>query len=195
MRGSALGDWVGISWLMRDIEDVRLVGHGGDTIGHHSDFVMVPSRNFAISTMTNCGPNGGEFNSQVVKWALEAYLGVVEKDPEPMKLTDAELAPYTGSFETIAAWADITAEEGNLVVNVRIKPETLAILVAEGEEPPEPEPIPLGIIPGPGDRYIVVDGPAKGMRGYFARGPDGAIDAVHVGGRLATRTTAVPATA
>jgi CubicO group peptidase (beta-lactamase class C family) len=188
MRGSALGDYVGISWLMRDVDGVRLVGHGGDTIGHHSDFVMVPERNFAISSLTNCGPNGNEFNSQVVKWALEAYLGVIEKDPEAVKLSDAELAPYTGTFETIAVWADITASEGDLIVNVRVKPETLKQMIADGEEPPEPEPIPLGILPGEGDRYIVVDGPAKGMKGYFMRNAAGEIEAVHVGGRLATRS-------
>jgi CubicO group peptidase (beta-lactamase class C family) len=193
MRGSALGDWVGISWLMRDVDGVRIVGHGGDTIGHHSDFVMVPERNFAISTLTNCGPNGNQFNEQVVKWALEAYCGVIDKDPEAVKLSDAELARYTGTFETIAVWVDITPEDGNLVVNVRIKPETLAQMFADGEDIPEPEPIPLGILPGEGDRYIVVEGPAKGMRGYFARSADGSIDAIHVGGRLATRSAAVPA--
>ncbi len=37
------------------------------------------------------------------------------------------------------------------------------------------------------------DGPAKGMKGYFTRGADGAVDGVHLGGRLATRTAAVPA--
>src|SRR5205085_7280977 len=71
MKGSALGDYVGISWLMRDIEDVRLVGHGGTTNGHHSSFEMLPAKGFAISTMTNCGPNGPQFNEEIVKWALE----------------------------------------------------------------------------------------------------------------------------
>ncbi len=193
MRGSALGDYVGISWLMRDVDGVRLVGHGGDTIGQHSDFVTVPERDFAISALTNCGPNGNQFNEMVVKWALEAYAGVIDKDPEPVALSDAELAPFTGTYETIAVWIDITADAPNLVVNVRIKPETLAQMVAEGEDPPEPEPIPLGILPGEGDRYIVTDGPAKGMKGYFVRSPSGEIEATHIGGRLATRSAAVPA--
>src|SRR5260221_1500977 len=48
MKGSALGDYVGISWLMRDVDGVRLVGHGGTTNGHHSDFTTVPERGFAI---------------------------------------------------------------------------------------------------------------------------------------------------
>lgn len=193
--GSALGDAVGISWMLRDVEGVRLVSHGGDTLGQHSDFVLVPEGNFGISSLTNCGPNGNRFNDEIVKWALETYLGVVEKDPEPMSLSSDELRRYVGRFETIAAWADIKSGDGHLLLEVEIKPETLEQLREAGEEaPPDPPPFPLGILPGDGDRYIVLDGPAKGMKGYFVRGDAGSIDAVHVGGRLATRTSE-PATA
>jgi hypothetical protein len=191
--GSAIGDAIGISWLLRDVDGVRIVQHGGTTIGQYSEFQMVPERNFAIISMTNSGPNGHEFNEEVVRWALEAYLGVVDKDPEPVSLSDEELRVFTGTFETIAAWADITAEEGRLLVNVRPKPETIAQLRDAGEEIPEQPPIPLGLLPGEGDRYVVTDGPAKGMKGYFVRGTAGDVEAVHGGGRLATRTSEAPA--
>jgi CubicO group peptidase (beta-lactamase class C family) len=190
MRGSALGDYVGISWLMRDVDGVRIVGHGGDTIGQHSAFVMVPERDFAISVMTNCGPNGSQLNEELVRWALEAYVGVIDRDPEAVELDASQLAPYAGRYETIAAWADLTVERGHLLVNVEIKPETKKQLMEEGVEEPEQPPIPIGLLPGEGDRYIVIDGPAKGMKGYFIRDADGRISGVHVGGRLATRTSA-----
>lgn len=191
MPGSALGDAVGISWLLRDIKGVWLVSHGGDTLGQHSDFVMAPERNFAISTLTNCGPNGNQFNDAIVKWALDAYLGVVEKDPEPLSLSTDKLQPYTGRFETIAAIAKIEPGDGHLLLEVEIKPETLKQLMEAGEEvPPNPPPFPLALLPGDGDRYIVLDGPAKGMKGYFVRNSSGELEAVHVGGRLATRTGA-----
>jgi hypothetical protein len=191
MPGSALGDAVGISWLLRDIDGVRLVSHGGDTLGQHSGFVMVPERSFAISTMTNCGPNGNQLNDEIIRWALENFLGVVEKDPEPLSLDEDELAPYTGRFETIAAWADIRPSEGHLLLEVEIKPETLAQLQEAGEDAPtDSPPFPLGLLPGDGDRYIVIDGPGKGMKGYFVRDTMGNVAAVHVGGRLATRTKA-----
>jgi hypothetical protein len=77
------------------------------------------------------------------------------------------------------------------VLTAEIKPEALAKLVETGEEPPENPPFPLGILPGTGDRYIVIDGPAKGMRGYFVRSAEGDIESVHVGGRLATRVAEV----
>lgn len=188
MSGSALGDYVGISWLMRDVDGVRLVGHGGDTLGQHSDFLIVPEEDFAITVMTNCGPNGSTFKEDLVKWALEAYAGVVDRDPEPIDADDATLAAYVGRYETVAAWAEITAENGRLIVNVDIKPETKKQLFEQGTEIPEQPPIPLGLLEGPGDRYIVAEGPGKGMKGYFVRNAGGEIEAVHVGGRLATRT-------
>jgi hypothetical protein len=188
MKGSALGDYVGISWLMRDVDGVRLVGHGGDTNGHHSAFDMVPDKGFAVSTLTNCGPNGGQFNEEIVKWALEAYAGVIDRDPDPLKLDDAALAQYAGQYETIAAVVTLTPKDGELDLIVHMKPEMIKVLREQGEEgETEQGPWPLGLLPGDGDRYIITGGPAKGMKGYFARNSSGAIDAVHVGGRLATR--------
>jgi CubicO group peptidase (beta-lactamase class C family) len=187
MVGSAIGDYIGISWLMRDVDGVRLVGHGGTTNGQHSSFEMVPEKDFAIAILTNSGPNGAQLYGELERWALEAYIGVVDKDPETIRLGDGELAEYEGTFETIAAEARLTAKDGGLVVEVEVKPEMLATLHEAGEEVPEQPPIPIGILPPPGDRYIVTDGPAKGMKGYFVRGPSGEIEAVHLGGRLATR--------
>ena len=188
--GSALGDAVGISWMLRDVEGVRMVSHGGDTLGQHSSFAMVPEHRFAVTGLTNCGPNGNQFLDELGRWALEAYLGIVERDPEPLALSADELAGYAGTYETIAATARIVVDGGGLALTATIKPETLAKLVAAGDEPPDDSPpFPIGILPGPGDRYIVTDGPAKGMKGYFVRTPDGAVESVHVGGRLATRVT------
>jgi CubicO group peptidase (beta-lactamase class C family) len=192
MKGSALGDYVGISWLMRDVDGVRIVGHGGTTNGQYSNFTMVPERGFAYISMTNCGPNGAELNDRLEKWALEHYLDLVVKDPEPITLGDEALVQYTGRFETIAATVDITADSGRLLAKVAIKPEMLAVLREEvGDEVTEEQPpIPLALLAGDGDRFVVPDGPGKGMTGYFSRGVEGGVDGVHMGGRLATRVSA-----
>jgi CubicO group peptidase (beta-lactamase class C family) len=196
MPGSALGDAVGISWFLRDVDGVRLVGHGGDTIGQHSEFVMVPERGFAFTAMTNCGPNGSELNEELMRWALEHYIGVVDADPEPVLLSDEALRPYTGQYETIAVTCSITAKDGRLEATVHVKPETAAVLKEAGTElsPDELEQtFPLALLAADGDRYVVPDGPAKGMKGYFSRDTDGTIGGVHIGGRLASRVAAVPA--
>jgi len=73
-----------------------------------------------------------------------------------------------------------------LIIDVTIRPEVLEQL---GEEADDEPPIPIGILPGDGDRYIVPDGPAKGMKGYFTRGDDGRINGIHLGGRYAERVS------
>lgn len=184
--GSALGDAIGIAWMLRDVDGVRLVSHGGDTNGHHNEFVMVPEHDFAIAVTTNCGPNGPQLNEELRRWALETYLGVTDRAPEPVARSAAELAPFTGTYETIAAVARIRVHEGGLLLETEYKPETVAQVAEDGLE--DPPPYPLGLLPGPGDRYVITGGPAKGMKGFFVRDASGSVTGVHVGGRLATRT-------
>lgn len=188
MRGSALGDYVGISWLLRDLAGERVVAHGGTTNGQHSDFLLVPARDFAVISMANCGPNGSELNHRLTTWALEHYLGLEEKDPEPRPVDHEALAAYAGRYETIAAVCTITAEGERLVARMAPKEQMVAVLGEADDDPP----IPLMLVTGEGDPFVVPDGPAKGMRGYFTRGGDGAVAGVHLGGRLAERVS--PAT-
>lgn len=190
MRGSALGDYVGISWLLREVAGERVVGHGGTTNGQHSDFLMVPGRRFAFISMANSGPNGPQLNNELAAWALEHYVGLKQAEPEPLVLGDDLLAGYAGRYETIASVCTITAENGRLVAHLELKPEMAAALQEAGDEPEPQPPVPLAMVAGDGDPFVVPDGPAKGMRGYFARGADGQVNGVHLGGRLAERVGA-----
>ncbi|MCU1587062.1 MAG: Beta-lactamase [Frankiales bacterium] len=190
MAGSALGDAVGISWLLAEVDGVRTVSHGGTTHGQHSAFLLVPDHGFGLISMTNCGPNGPQLNDRIRKWALESFLGLTEAEPEPIRLPPDELAPYTGRFETIAAVVDMTAVDGRLSAKISLQPQAAAAMHEAGEEVPDQPPFVLAILKGQPDRYVVDEGPAKGMRGYFSRAADGSIDGVHLGGRLATRVTA-----
>jgi CubicO group peptidase (beta-lactamase class C family) len=186
--GNATGDAVGISWWLRDVGGVRVVAHGGNTLGQDSGFDMVPERDFAVITLANSSPNGNQFNEQIRRWAFEAYLGVTERDPEPVTLSAADLARYAGHYETFASTADITAADGSLLVAIATKPEVRAELTDEPDADPDLPPFSIGLLAGPGDRYVVTDGAAKGMKGYFARAGTGEITGIHLGGRLATRT-------
>jgi hypothetical protein len=173
-------DYIGISWMLSDVDGVRVVEHGGNTIGQNCGFKMIPERNFAVVVLANGGPKSGVLEEQLTTWAFEAYAGVVEVMPEPVKRPDGELAEYTGHFETIAVRGDISIADGGLLVKVEVKPEMWA-QIAEGDPPDEP-PMPLHFLDG--DRYIVSSGSAKGMKGYFARNDQGAVDGLHLGGRL-----------
>jgi len=194
MRGSALGDYVGISWLLRDAGGVRVVAHGGTTLGQHSELVLVPEKELIVTCLTNCSPNGAELNRAVSRWALRVFAGVNDATPEPGQRSGEALAEYAGVFETVAVTCTIDVEGERLLVRARSKPEMAKELGFEEDDEDDDEPIPLGLLGEDGDAYVVVDGPAKGMRGYFERDADGAVRGVHIGGRLARRV-AQPATA
>ena len=181
--GAAIGDAVGLSWLLRDVDGRRLVTHGGTMIGQYSDFTLVPELGFAVTSLTNGGPGGPQLDKRLTAWALERYCGSVDAPPAPRAVTTEELAEYAGTYETIAVVCDLAAEGDRLVVRISYKPGALG---ATGEDPGEQPPIPLALTTG--DQYVVPDGAAEGMTGFFTRGADGRVDGVHLGGRLATRT-------
>jgi len=87
LRGSSLGDAVGLGWFLREIDGVRAAGHGGTANGQFAELLIVPDQDFAVVSLANAGPDGLAFNQTVVRWALQAYLGLTHRDPEPL-LTD-----------------------------------------------------------------------------------------------------------
>ncbi|HVV22244.1 MAG TPA: serine hydrolase domain-containing protein [Pseudonocardiaceae bacterium] len=187
MPGNALGDAVGISWMLRGRGDVTLVQHGGTTIGQHSAFVLVPERDFAVTVLTNCGPSGEQLNTEIVDWALKTYLGVVEPEPELLPVTAETLAEYAGDYDAIALSVTIAPQLPNLVVNMSVKPEVLAEI---GEVDQQSEPVLLGLVADGPDQYVVTGGAMKGMRGYFTRDGSGRIVSVNLGGRRCDRLPA-----
>ncbi len=186
LGGSAIGDYVGISWLMKDLDGVRLVGHGGSTNGQRAPFQMVPARDFAVVVLTNSVPNGAQLHEAVVKWALERYLGVVQPEPQPITLTEDQLATYTGAYRAIGSIVHLTMQEGRLLVKTEPSPEARARIRERGEDQPEDQPpYPIAILAN--DTYVFGDGPAKGTRGFFTRDDTGLVTGINLGGRLATR--------
>jgi CubicO group peptidase (beta-lactamase class C family) len=185
MRGSAIGDYVGISWLMRDVDGVRVVEHGGNTIGQSCSFQMIPERSFAVVVLCNAGETAAPLQEELVRWSFEHYAGVIERDPQPIDLPDDHLAQYAGRYETVAMISDISVSGGRLIATAEVKPEVWAQI--SQDDPPDEAPLPLGMLSADGDAYVVTGGPAAGMKGYFTRDDDGRVDAVHFGGRLALK--------
>jgi len=75
LRGSNLGDAIGVGWFLRDVGGVRAVGHGGSANGQFAELLLVPEQRFVVVAFANAGPEGISFNQAVVRWALDAYLG------------------------------------------------------------------------------------------------------------------------
>lgn len=186
LGASAIGDAVGISWLLRDVEGIRMVGHGGSTHGQRAAFQMVPERDFAVVVLTNSVPNGAQLHEAMVTWSLERYLGIVHHEPEPITLSEEELNGYSGMFESIGTRVHIYLEAGQLTAKLTPTPEALARAREGGHDEPEDQP-PFALTLLPEDRYTIAGGPAKGLRGFFTRDDEGVVNGINLGGRLATR--------
>ncbi|HTU96957.1 MAG TPA: serine hydrolase domain-containing protein [Solirubrobacteraceae bacterium] len=89
LRGSTLGDAIGLGWFVREIDGVRAVGHSGTANGQFAELLLVPERDFAVVSLANAGPDGLAFNQAVVRWALDTYLGVTHREPEPPPYNEA----------------------------------------------------------------------------------------------------------
>lgn len=186
LRGSALGDAIGICWFLRDVDGVRTVGHAGSANGQFAELLTVPERDFAVVALSNAGPNGIPFNQAVVRWALETYLGVVDRDPAPLPYDETRAQELVGRYETDAQALTIRTNGAGLTLEVGIKPEIRA--AADTDMPPDYPPADIGLLPGDGDEYIITSGGLTGQRGFFTRDERGAVVGVDLAGRLFNRT-------
>ncbi|MGC0418021.1 serine hydrolase domain-containing protein [Embleya sp. AB8] len=194
LPGGALGDAFGICWFLRDVEGVRTVGHGGSADGQFAELLIVPERDFAVVVLSNAGPDSGlAVNQAVVRWALEHYLGVVDKDSEPLPYDAVWAGEVAGTYAneimtlTVAVAGDEGGAGAGLTIACAIKPEVRA--AADGELPPDLPPAELGRLPGDADEYIVTGGGLNGQRGFFGRDDRGAVTGIDLAGRLFGRVS------
>jgi len=183
LRGSTLGNAFGICWFLRDVDGVRTIGHGGSAHGQFAELLIVPERNFAVVSLTNAAPGGIPFNQTVVRWALAHYLGVVDRDPEPLPHDPARAREVAGQYQSDAMILVVEADEVAMRLTVGIKPEIRA--AADTEMPPDYPPAAMGLLPD--DGYIITEGGLTGQRGFFARDERGAVVGLDLAGRAATR--------
>jgi CubicO group peptidase (beta-lactamase class C family) len=185
LQGSSLGNAFGICWFLRDVDGVRTVGHGGSSNGQFAELLIVPERSFAVASLANAGPNGIPFNQAVVRWALEQYVGVIDRDPEPLPYDRARAREVVGKYENDAMVLVIATDRAELTLAAGIKPEIRAS--SDREMPPDYPPAAIGLLPGDADEYILVEGGMRGQRGFFTRDSRGEIVGVDIAGRLFTR--------
>jgi CubicO group peptidase (beta-lactamase class C family) len=188
LRASSLGDAIGIGWFLREVDGVGTVGHGGSANGQFAELLLVPDRDFAVVALSNAGPDGTNCNQTVVRWALQTWLQVTEREAKPLPYDPARARELVGSYELDAMTATIASDGAGLRLEVRIKPEIRA--AADKELPPDIEPSDVGLLPGDGDEYVITSGALKGQRGFFTRDHSGAVVGIDLAGRFAKRTPA-----
>ncbi len=180
-RAGSNSGYVGITWMVKDIDGVRTVRHGGATNGQLSAFEMVPSRGFAITVLTNAN-RGVELHGNAVNWALEHYLGLVDPEPAELPRTEEQLREYVGHYAAALNDIDLYLQDGSLMLQSTPK---------GGFPMPDSKP---GPVPGPTrlsireeEQVLGLDSPFKGSRGEFLRGDGGEIQWLRFGGRIARR--------
>jgi hypothetical protein len=191
LHGSSLGDAFGICWFLRDIDGVGTVGHNGSANGQFANLLTVPDRDFAVAVLSNAGPDGGmAVNQAVVRWVLERYLGVADRDPEPLPYDQARAEQITGSYENDMMTLTFRTGGAGMTVECTIKPEIRA--ATDTELPPDLPPADLGLLPGGADEYLITSGGLQGQRGFFTRDDNGQITAADLAGRKFTRVPRSP---
>ena len=164
-----LGNQFGITWFIKEIDGVRVLRHGGATKGQQAALYFVPKKQFALCFLTN-SDDGEHVYSAASKWALKAYLGIAEPEPQVQPRTVDELAPYVGEYEAQMARLSLTLEEGGLVLNY-----TPLAGFPDKNSPPSPAPPPTRLAFTAVDEVVGLDEPHKGLRADFIRGADGRI--------------------
>jgi CubicO group peptidase (beta-lactamase class C family) len=180
LRGSNLGDAIGVGWFLREIDGEQAVGHGGSSNGQFAELLIVPSRNFAVVSIANQGPDGIPFNQAMVRAALEHHLGVLDRDPAPLPYNPVAAQEVAGHYDNDAMVMTIGDTGEGLVLEVLIRPEIRES--AEVELPADHAPFPMGLVPR--DEYVITDGAFTGQRGFFTRDSDGLVIGVDLAGRM-----------
>ncbi|MFE0522511.1 serine hydrolase domain-containing protein [Streptomyces sp. NPDC058954] len=179
VEGDYFGDGIGLGWFLRKVDSVPTVGHGGSMVGQYSWLLLVPERDFAVVSVGTAGPNGIPYNQDVVRWALETYLGLVERDPEPIPFDQARASELVGVYETATGRAVISARDERLLLGFEVTEQAREVI----GKAPDFEPSEFGLLPDADDQYIVLTGPLAGMRGVFSRDSAGAVEAINLAGR------------
>jgi CubicO group peptidase (beta-lactamase class C family) len=181
-RLSATGlDVFGLSWFITPIGDLHVLRHGGATHGFQADFTIVPSRQFAITTLTN-SDEGSVLYNDLRASAIQQYLDVAWPETPEIKLAEDQLLAYTGRYDAALARRDLYLQDGVLMLQS----------IPHGgfpmpDSPPGEPPPPIRLAFWAADKIIGLDNPFKGARGEFLRNVDGSIAWLRFGSRVHAR--------
>lgn len=177
VQGSGL-DVFGLSWFITPIGDLHVLRHGGATHGFQADFAIVPSRQFAITTLTN-SDEGSVLYGDLRANAIQQYLEVTWPETPKIKLTEEQLLAYTGRYDSALARRDLYLQDGVLMLQS----------IPHGgfptpDSPPGETPPPTRLAFWAADKIIGLDDPFKGARGEFLRNANGSIAWFRFGSRV-----------
>jgi CubicO group peptidase (beta-lactamase class C family) len=182
--GSSLGDAVGTAWLIRDLDGMAQVGHGGGTNGQISLFQTVPERGFAIVILTNAS-NGAELNDEIMELAVQECLGIAPRRLKPVTLDRGGRAEYAGHYHSASVNVTIAEKDKELIVSVEFTDrgsDWFRAFAGDQARKALPPPFPIEILEG--DRFRVAG--MQRAAGMFLR-EKGGVTGFSINGRVAQR--------
>ena len=177
VTGSGL-DVFGLSWFITPIGDTPVLRHGGATNGFTADFTLVPSRQFAITTLTNSA-EGSVLYGDLRASAMRQYLGIAWPETPHIHLAEEHLLAYTGPYDSPDARRDLYLQAGGLMLQSIPKGG-----FPTPDSPPGETPPPTRLAFWDADKIIALDDPFRGSRGEFLRDAAGAIAWFRFGSRV-----------
>lgn len=173
-KGALPFEEVGLSWLRLSHGDAQVVRHGGNISNLQlSEFVMVPSENFAVTVLTNSA-GGGALGPRIVDWCLENVADLPKPGGRPTRAVDPGDCP--GRYRTGSLIFEITERDGSLWAQMILDTEDPDILSAP--------PFEVVFV---ADDVLARASDTSRPSARFRRDGHGRVDAVEFGGRTALK--------
>ena len=163
--------WVGLSWMISDLDGTKLVAHGGTTTGQTSDFWMCPELGIAFTSLTN-GSTGHLLNHKLSMMARKLFLDYEAPEIKPIVVEDpGDLHEYAGRY---------FIEPNREILEIRREGSSLVISLIDHGRLVEMYPDPPDMVPSTidfydTDRVVFRGGDLDGQKGTFLRDDTGAV--------------------
>ena len=167
---------VGLSWIVNDIDGIRLLWHNGGTNGQNSILTLAPEYGVALGMMTN-GDKGGAINDKFNKRVLRDFCGIDIPVPQAIESSEEELVQYAGRYKGTMADIELRMEGDGLVATI----EQTGGLPTDA---PRPQPAQMAVALCGVDVLMMLDGDYKNSRADFIRDAKGDIRYLRLGSRL-----------
>ncbi|KAA2262553.1 beta-lactamase family protein [Solihabitans fulvus] len=168
---------IGLSWIRLRHGGAELVRHGGNVSNLQlSEFVTLPSEEFAVTVLTNSS-GGSVLGPKVVDWCLENLAGLPPiENKRTLPRSPQQLAEYAGRYET-----------GNLVFDFSVLDDALvARMVVVGHEIDSPPAFEVAFV---ADDVVARATDTRRPSARFLRDEQGGVAMVEFGFRTALRLT------
>lgn len=184
IEAPGIGVTYGLGWMLREIDGVRIVSHGGSTNGFEASLVVIPERRFALAMLTNCS-HGSAAMQEIERWVLQHYRGLTVADPTPVDAAKRDLDAVTGRY----ARHDTRFTVSRAGARLRIDYITI------DDDGQEKEQAPMFAVPVAGEQaFLIVEGRLKPERVDFIPPAGERPMLFRCWGRLAAREGDAPVT-